>query len=66
MKELIGKTRKSELDLPRKLLINEQEMFHEEDTENEFNTSFTNTASELAKITPNASSLFERYLRKYT
>ena len=66
MEELIGKTRKSEPHLPWKLLINEHEVFHEEDTENKFNTSFTNIASELVKRTPNASSLFERYLRKYT
>ena len=66
MKEMIGKTRKSEPHLARKLQINEQEVFHEEDTENEFNSSFTNIASKLAKITPNASILFERYLRKYT
>ena len=49
MKELINKTGKSEPHLPWKLWINEHEVFNEEDTENEFNTSFTNIAPELAK-----------------
>ena len=59
MKELIGKTRKSEHYLPWKRLVNEHEVFHEENTENEFNTSFTNIAPEWPKKTPNAWSIFE-------
>ena len=42
MKELIGKTRKSEPHLPGKLLINEHEVSCKENIANEFNTLFTN------------------------
>ena len=49
MKELIGKTRKSEPHLPGKRLIYEQEVSGKEEIANEFNTFFTNTGAELAK-----------------
>ena len=64
MKELIGKTRKSELHLPGKLLINEQEVSGEEEMANEFNTFFTNVGAELAKNIPNTSRPFESYINK--
>ena len=41
MKELIGKTRKSEPHLPGKLLINEQGVSGKMEIANEFNTFFT-------------------------
>ena len=40
MKELRGKTRKSEPHLPQKLFINEHEVFGKEEMANEFNTFF--------------------------
>ena len=40
MRELIGKTTKSEPQLPRKLLIIEQEVFGKEEMANELNTFF--------------------------
>ena len=41
MKKPIVKTRKSELHLPGKLLINEQEISGKEEIANEFNTFFS-------------------------
>ena len=64
MKELIGKTRKSEPHLPGKRLIYEQEVSGKEEIANEFNTFFTNIGAELVKNIPNASSLFESYIKK--
>ena len=64
MKELIGKTRKSEPHLPGKLLINEQEVSGKVEIANEFNTFFTNIGSEMAKTIPNASRPFESYIKK--
>ena len=46
MKELIGKTRKSEQEVSGKVEIT-----------NEFNTFFTNIGAELAKNIPNASTI---------
>ena len=62
MKELVGKTWKSEPHLPGKILMNEQEISGVEETANEFNTFFTNIGPELAKKIPNASRLFESYI----
>ena len=64
MKELIGKTRKSEPYLPGKLLINEQEVSDKEEMANDFHTFFTNIGADLAKNIPNASRPFESYIRK--
>ena len=64
MKELLGKTRKSESHLPGKLLINEQEGSGKEEMANEFNTFFTSIDEELAKDIPNASWPFESYIKK--
>ena len=64
MKELIGKTRKSESHLPGKLLVNEQEVSGKVEITNEFNTFFTNIGAELAKNIPNASRLFESYINR--
>ena len=65
MKEVIGKTRKSEPRLPGKILINEHELSGKEEIANGFNTFFTNIGPGLAKKIPNASRLFESYLKKY-
>ena len=42
MKELIGKTRKSEPHLPGKFLVNEREVSGKLEIVNEFNTFFAN------------------------
>ena len=62
MKELIGKTRKSEPHLLGKLSIHEQEVSGKVEIANEFNTFFTNIGAELAKNIPNASRPFESYI----
>ena len=49
MKELIGKTQKSEPHLPERLWINEQEVSGKEKIANQFNTFFTNIGPELKK-----------------
>ena len=64
MKELIGKTRKSEPHLPGKLLIKEQEVSGKVEIANKFNTFFTNIGADLAKNIPNASRPFESYIKK--
>ena len=64
MKELIGKTRKSEPHLPGKLLINEQEASGKVEIANKFNTFFTSIGAELAKNIPNVSRPFESYIKK--
>ena len=61
MKELIGKTRKSESLLPGKLLINEHEVSGKEKMASEFNTFFANIGTELASEIPNASRPFKSY-----
>ena len=62
MKELIGRTRKSEPHLPGKRLINEQEVSGKVKIANAFNTFFTNIGAELAKNLPNASRPFKSYI----
>ena len=62
MKELIGKTQKSEPHLRGKLLINEQEVSGKE--EMSLILFFTNIGAELAKNIPNASRPFESYIEK--
>ena len=64
MKELIGKTRKSEPHSPGNLLINEQEVSCKVEIANEFNTFFTNIGAELAKNIPNTSRPFKSYIKK--
>ena len=64
MKELIGKTRKSEPHLPGKLLINEQEVSGKVEIANKFNAFFANIGAELAKNIPNVSRPFESYIKK--
>ena len=64
MKELIGKTRKSEPHLPGKRLIKEQEVSGKVEIANKFNTFFTNIGGGLIKNIPNASRPFESYDKK--
>ena len=64
MKELIGKTRKSEPHLPGKLLSNELEVSRKEEMTNEFNTFFKNIGAELVKNIPNTRRPSERYIKK--
>ena len=64
MKELIGKTQKSQPHLPGKLLINKYDLSGKEEIANEFNTFFTNIGPGLAKKIQNVSRPFESYLKK--
>ena len=61
MKELIGKTRKSEPHLPGKYLINEQEVPGKVKIANEFNTFFTNIGAKLAKYTKCVKAIWKLY-----
>ena len=59
MKELIGKTGKSDPHLPGKILINEHKVSGKQEIANEFHTFFTNIDPELVKKVPNASRPFK-------
>ena len=64
MKELIGKIKLKSSNLPRRITVNEVDIFDERKIANEFNAFFTNIRSKLASEIPNASSIFESYLNK--
>ena len=64
MKELIGKTRKSEPQLPGKRLINEHEVSGKERIANKFNTFSTNIGPELAQKYQMCQGHLKVFLRK--
>ena len=64
MKELIGKIKLKSSNLPRRITVNDVDIFDERKIANEFNAFFTNIRSKLASEIPNASSIFESYLNK--
>ena len=64
MKELIGKIRLKSSNLPRRITVNEIDIFHKCKIANEFNAFFTNIGSKLACKIPNASTTFESYINK--
>ena len=64
MKELIGKIKLKSSNLPRRITINEVDIFDERKTANEFNSFFTNNESKLASKIPNASTTFASYINK--
>ena len=65
MKEVIGKTLKSQNCLPRKLVIDKVEIIDQKQTENEFNAFFRNVGPQLAINIPNPCRPFERFLIKF-
>ena len=64
MKEVIGKTNKTESRLPTKLVINKNDVTSEIGIANEFNKFFTKIGPELAEKIPTASRTFDSFLNK--
>ena len=64
MKELIGKIKFKSSNLPRRITVNEVDIFDKRKIANEFNSFFTNIGSKLAIKIPNASTTFESYINK--
>ena len=64
MNELIGKMKLKSSDLPRKITINEVDIFDKRKIANEFNAFFKIIGSKLASKIPNASTTFESYTNK--
>ena len=64
MKELIGKIKLKSSNLPRRITVNEVDIFDKRKIANEFNAFFTNIGSKLARKIPNASTTFESYINK--
>ena len=62
MKELIGKIKLKSSNLPRRITVNDVDIFDERKIANEFNGFFTNIESKLASKIPYASTTFESYL----
>ena len=62
--ELIGKIKLQSANLPRKITVNEVNIFDERKNANEFNAFFTNIGSKLASKIRNASTIFESYINK--
>ena len=64
MKELIGKIKLKSSNLPRRITVNDVDIFDERKIANEFNAFFTSIGSKLASKIPNASTTFESYINK--
>ena len=64
MTELIGKIKLKSSNLPRRIAVNDTDVFDERKTANEFNAFFTNIGSKQASKIPNASTTFESYINK--
>ena len=64
MKELIGKIKFKSSNLPRRITVNEVNIFDKCKIANEFTSFFTNIGRKLASKIPNASKTFESYISK--
>ena len=64
MKELIGKIKLKSSNLPRRITVNEVDIFDKPKFANEFNTFFTNIGSKLPSKILNALKTFESYINK--
>ena len=64
MKELIRKIKLKLSNLPRRISVNDVDIFDERKIANELNTFFTNIGSKLASKIPNGSTTFESYWSK--
>ena len=64
MKELIGKIKLKSSNFPRRITVNEVDIFDKCKIANEFNAFFTNIGSKLASKIPHASTAFESYINK--
>ena len=64
MKEIIGKTKNTNDSFPRKILINNTEIFKKEQIAKEFNKYFVNVGSNLAAKIPSSEKHFSEYIDK--
>ena len=64
MKELIGKIKLKSSNLPRRITVNEVDIFDERKIASKFNAFLTNSGTKLASKIPNASTTFESYINK--
>ena len=64
MKELIRKIKHKSSDLPRRIFVNDVDLFDKCKIANEFNAFFTSNGSNLVSKIPNASTTFESYINK--
>ena len=64
MKELIGKIKVKSSNLPRRITVNEVNIFDKRKIANKFKSFFTNIGSKLASAITNASTTFESYINK--
>ena len=62
MMELIGKIQLKSSNFPRKITVNEVDIFDELKIPNEFNAFFTNIRSKFASKIPHASTTFKSYI----
>ena len=64
MKEVIGKSKLFNDDFPKKNLINQQEIFNQDEIAGCFNTFFTNVGSNLAAKIPHSEKTFSQAILK--
>ena len=64
MKELIGKIKLNSSNLPRRITVNEVDIFDGRKIANEFKAFFANIGSKLVSKIPNDSTTFESYINK--
>ena len=65
MKGLVGKVKLQSSNLPRRIIVNEVDIFDERKIANAFfNAFFTNIGNKLESKIPNVSSTFEPYINK--
>ena len=64
MKELVGKIKLRSSNLPRRITVNEVDIFDERKTANEFNAFFSNIGNKLASRISNASTTFKSHINK--
>ena len=64
MKELIGKIKLKLSNLPRRITVNEVDIFDERKIAKEFNAFFANIGNKLASKIPNVSTTFESHTNK--
>ena len=64
IKEATGRTKSLDDTFPRKIIIDNEEIFHKEKIANEFNNYFVNVGSNLAAKIPNSEKHFSDYMDK--
>ena len=61
MKEMIGNSKRIHSTLPRKIVINKNDIFEEKQIANEFYNFIVNIDPNLADVIPTATRYFESY-----